>query len=217
MSDILYQIASYLAFLPILIAAYHHKYLSKSLWWYAVGLLLISIYGIISIKLGEQRINNHFMIYINACSNIVIRTFFFYSFVTSQKHRKSLVIFLIVFLLGVCIDIYIHGIYMNQYLFMIIDVWASYFFLVCLNQILKDENIESLRNYPMFWITVGTLMFVIFDFFLMVSNGWLYAVNRVFFFMLWDYITPIFMFIRIILVSIGYWKTKYYAENLTNS
>lgn len=217
MSDILYQTASYLAFLPILIAAYHYNYLSKSLWWYAIGLLFISICGIISIKLGEQRINNHFMIYINACSNIIIRTFFFYSFITSQKHRKSLVIFLIIFLLGVCADIYIHGIYMNQYLFMIIDVWASYFFLVCLNQILKDENIESLRNYPMFWITVGTLMFVIFDFFLMVSNGWLYAVNRVFFFMLWDYITPIFMFIRIILVSIGYWKTKYYAKNLASS
>lgn len=217
MSDILYQIASYLAFLPILIAAYRHKYLSKSLWWYALGLLVISICGIVSIKLGEQHINNHFMIYINACSNIIIRTFFFYSFITSQKHKKTLIFFLIVFLLGVCTDIYLHGIYMNQYLFMIIDVWASYFFLVSLNQILKDESIESLRNYPMFWVTIGTLMFVIFDFFLMVSNGWLYAVNRVFFFMLWDYITPIFMFIRIILVSIGYWKTKYYAENLTNS
>lgn len=216
MSDILYQIASYLAFLPILIAVYRHKYLSKSLWWYAAGLLFISICGIISIKLGEQHINNHFMIYINACSNIIIRTFFFYSFITSQKHKKALIFFLIVFLLGVCADIYLHGIYMNQYLFMIIDVWASFFFLVCLNQILKDESIESLRNYPMFWVTIGTLMFVIFDFFLMVSNGWLYAVNRVFFFMLWDYITPIFMFIRIILVSIGYWKTKYYAKNLAN-
>lgn len=217
MSDVLYQIASYMAFLPILIAAYRHNYLSKSLWWYAVGLLLISICGIISIKLGEQHINNHFMIYINACSNIIIRSIFFYAFITSKKHKNFLLIFLIIFLLGVCMDICVHGIYMNQFLFMVIDVWASYFFLVCLNQILKDESIESLRNYPMFWVTIGTLMFVIFDFFLMVSNGWLYAVNRVFFFMLWDYITPIFMFIRIILVSIGYWKSKFHAENLANT
>lgn len=216
MSDILYQIASYLAFLPILIAAYRYKYLSTSLWWYAVGLLFISICGIISIKLGEHRINNHFMIYINAGSNIIIRTLFFYTFISLKKYKKFLILFLISFLLGICADIHIHGIYMNQYLFMIIDVWASFFFLVSLNQILKDENIDSLRNYPMFWVTTGTLIFVVFDFFLMVSNGWLYAVNRVFFFMLWDYITPIFMFIRIIWVSIGYWKTKYYAENLTN-
>ncbi len=217
MSHLLYQISLYLAFLPVIIGFFLFKYLNKSLKWYLLGMLVGLICGIISAKLGEQRINNHLMIYVNACSNIIIRTFFFYSYFNSKKHRQSLVVFLIAFLSGVCVDIFIQGIYMNQYLFMIIDVWATYFFLIALNQILKDENIESLRNYPMFWVTVGTLIFAVFDFFLAVSNGWLYAVNRVFFFMLWDYITPIFMFIRIIFVSIGYWKTKYHAENLASS
>lgn len=217
MSDLLYQIAIYLAFLPIIIGFFLFKYLNKSLKWYLLGMLVGSICGIISVKLGQQRINNHFMIYINACTNIIIRTFFFHSFLDSKKHQQFLLFFLIVFLSGVCVDIFIQGIYMNQYLFMVIDVWATYFFLITLNQILKDENIEYLRNYPMFWVTVGTLIFAIFDFFLAVSNGWLYAVNRAFFFMLWDYITPIFMFIRIILVSIGYWKTKYCAKNLANT
>lgn len=213
MSDILYKIASYLAFLPILIAIYRYKYLNKTLWWYVAGLLTLNICGIISIKLSEQHINNHFMMYINACSNIILRTFFFESFIISKTYKKTLFFTLIAFLIGVCADIFVHGIYMNQYLFMIIDVWAIYFFLVCLNQILKDDSIESLRDFPLFWIVIGTLFFVIFDFFLSVSNGWLYAVNREFFFMLWDYITPIFMFIRIVFVCIGYWKTKKYEQN----
>lgn len=217
MSDILYKIASYAAFLPMLIAMFHYKYLDKSLWWYLAGLLSYNICSVISMKLGEHHINNHFMIYVSGCSIMIFRTFFFYTFISSKTYQKSSVISLFIYLLWVCVDIYLHGIYMNQYLAIVADVWIIFFLLISLNQILKDESIDSLRNFPMFWIIVGTLIFVIFDFFLAVSNGWLYAVNREFFFMLWDYITPFFIFIRIIFVSIGYWKTKKYTENLVKT
>lgn len=217
MSDWLYQLALYANYIPMIVALFNYKYLTKSIIWFLAGSLVTSICGIISVELGNQHINNYFMMYVNACTNILFRTAFFYTIIPSKNHQKKLIFCLLVYLLGVCIDIFIHGIYMNQYLFMVTNVWDICFSLVALKQILKDENIESLRNFPIFWLVIGTLFFVIFDFFLSVSNGWLYAVNRVFFFMLWDYITPIFMFIRIILVSIGYWKTKYYAENLANS
>jgi hypothetical protein len=214
MSDWLYQLALYANYIPIIVAIVHYKYLNKAIVWFLVGSLVTSICGIISIKLGDRHINNHFMMYVNACTNILLRTGFFYSFIHSNNYRKALIFCLIAYLSGVCVDIAIHGIYMNQYLFMVANVWAIFFFLVALNQILKDESIESLRDLPIFWLIIGTLFFVIFDFFLSVSNVWLYAVNRAFFFLLWDYITPIFMFISIIIMSIGYWKTKKYAENL---
>ncbi len=217
MSDWLYKIASYASYLPILIALYHYKYLDKSLWWYMAGLLAFNSFGIISMKLGDNHINNHFMTYVNACSILILRALFFYSFLTSKNYHKAIIISVIVYLSGVCIEIYVHGIYLNQYLSMVLDVWLTFFLLVSLNQILKDETIESLRNLPMFWIIIGTLIFVIFDFFVSVTNGWLYAVNRSFLFLLWDYIVPIFMFIRIIFVSIGYWKTKKYVENLVKT
>lgn len=216
MSDILYKIASYAAFLPILIALFHYKYLNKSLWWYLAGLMSYSLCSIVSIKLSEQHINNHFMIYVSGCSIMVFRTFFFYTFIGKNIYQKAAIFSSIAYLLWVCIDIYLHGIYMNQYLAIVADVWIIFFLLISLNQILQDEYIESLRSLPIFWVIVGTLIFVVFDFFLAVSNGWLYAVNRAFFFMIWDYITPFFIFIRIVFVSIGYWKTKFYAENLIN-
>jgi hypothetical protein len=155
--------------------------------------------------------------YVNACSILLFRTAFFYSVIQSKIFKNILIFFLITYLSVVCIDIYVHGIYMNQYLFMVANVWGIFFFLVALNQILKDESIESLRDLPIFWVIIGTLFFLIFDLFLAVSNVWLYAVNRSFLFLLWDYITPIFMFIRIVFVSIGYWKTKNYNENLVKT
>lgn len=217
MADWLYQFALYANYIPIIVALFHFKYLNKAMVWFLVGSLVTAICGIISVKLGDYHINNHFMMYVNACTNIILRTGFFNETIPSNKHRKTLIVCLIAYLSGVCIDIAIHGIYMNQYLFMVANVWTIFFFLVALNQILKDENIESLRDFPVFWLIVGTLFFSIFDFFLSVSNAWLYAVNRVFFFLLWDYITPIFMFISTIIVSIGYWKTKKYNENLVKT
>lgn len=217
MADWLYQFALYANYIPIIVALFQFKYLNKAMVWFLVGSLVTAICGIISVKLGDYHINNHFMMYVNACTNIILRTGFFNETIPSNKHRKTLIVCLIAYLSGVCIDIAIHGIYMNQYLFMVANVWTIFFFLVALNQILKDENIESLRDFPVFWLIIGTLFFSIFDFFLSVSNAWLYAVNRVFFFLLWDYITPIFMFISTIIVSIGYWKTKKYNENLVKT
>lgn len=214
MSDLLYKVAIYLDFLPILIGLIRYKHLNKPLIWY-LGLLIISkICSVISVKLGEEHINNHFMIYINAASSFILQTSFFYLLINSKNSKNILIVCLIAYLLGICVDIYLHGIYMNQYLFMISDFWAVIFLLVCLNQILHDETIDSLRSYPIFWIVTGSLFYYIFDFFLSVSNDWLYAINRSFFFLLWDYITPIFLFLKTIIVSIGYWKTKYYDENL---
>jgi hypothetical protein len=214
MSDWLYKIASYASYLPIIVALYHHKYLSKSLWWYMFGLLAFNTCGIISIQLGENHINNHFMTYVSACSVLILRAVFFFTFLRSIFYKNIIIYSVIIYLLGVCVEIYLHGIYLNQYLAIVLDIWLAFFLLLCLNQILKDENIESLRDLPIFWILIGTLIFVLFDFFVSVTNGWLYAVNRSFLFILWDYIVPIFMFIRIAMVSIGYWKTKKYAENL---
>lgn len=214
MSDWLYQLALYANYIPIIIALIHYKYLDKTIIWFVMGNLVSSVCGIISVKLGEHHINNHFMIYINACSNFIIQTIFFYILLSSKNYRIALIFCLIAYLSGVCIDIFVNGIYMNQYLFMVANIWAIFFFLVVLNQILKDENIESLRNFPLFWIVIGTLIYVIFDFFVSVTNGWLYAVNRTFFLLLWDYLVPIFMFIRIVFVSVGYWKAKKYVEYL---
>ncbi len=217
MADWLYKILLYGAFVPILIALIRHKYLDKALWFYFYGLLSALICGIISVKLGQKHINNHFMMYVNSGLTIILKTLFFYSFIQSKQLKNSLLLFLIIYLIGNGIDIYIHGIYMNQYLSIVSDVWITFFLLVCLNQILKDETIVSLRDLPMFWVIIGTLIFIIFDFFLAIANDWLYAVNRSFLFLLWDYITPLFMFILILFVSIGYWKTKKYAENLAKT
>ncbi|WP_188771571.1 hypothetical protein [Emticicia aquatilis] len=217
MSDWLYKISSYSLFLPILIAVYNHKYISSSLWWYFGGLLLANLNSIISIKLSEHGINNHFMIYVSACCTMIFRTFFFYTLLKSKIYKQILLFSLIIYLSGICIDLYLHGIYMNQYLFLVFNIWTIIFFLVALNQILKDESIESLREFPLFWVIIGTLIFQIFDLLLTALNSWLYNLNRSFIFFLWDYIVPIFIFIRVIFVSIGYWKTKYYAENLANS
>ena len=213
MSDWLYQLSSYAEFLPILIALFRVKYLDKGLLWFFGGMLMASIYGVISIKLGENGINNHFMIYVNASTNFIFRTLFFYVILKSKFSKNLIVFTLFAYLIGVMIDISIHGIYMNQYLFGISDLLMTAFLLIALNQILKDENIDSLRKYPLFWIVLGTLIYVIFDFLLAIANGWLYSVNRQFFFLLWDYITPIFSFIKIIMLSIGFWLTKKYRSD----
>jgi hypothetical protein len=214
MSDWLYQISSYAEFLPILIALFHLKYLEKGLKWYLGGMIMASIYGLISIKLGENGINNHFMIYINAATNFIFRTFFFIYIFNSVWSKRLVVSSLIVYLSGICVDIAVHGIYMNQYLFGVSDLLMTVFLILALSQILKDDKVESLRNYPLFWIVLGTLIYVIFDFLLAVANGWLYTVNRQFFFILWDYITPVFGFIKIALLCVGFWKTKKYYASL---
>jgi uncharacterized membrane protein len=214
MSVWLYKISLYLAFLPILIALFRYKYLSNPFWWYFLGLLVGKICGVISIKLGEQHFNNHFMMYVNAGLLLIFQSIFFYQILESKFSKKVLLFFIVAYYLGMCLDIFLHGIYMNQYLFMILDVWQTVYCLIILNQILKDESIESLRQDPLFWIILGTLFYTIFDFILSVSSSWLYAVNRTFFFLIWDFITPIFMLFKTILVSVGYWKTKNYAQNL---
>lgn len=217
MNDWLYQTAVYAEYLPILVALFRFNYLDKTLKWFLVGTLISTICSIISIKLGEKGINNHFMIYVNASTLFIFRTLFFYTFFYSKKTKKVLIFCLAIYLIAIGIGIFTNGIYMNEYLFSIYDCWLILFCLVALQQILNDESIEYLRNYPNFWIVIGTLFFIIFDLLLTILNSWLYAVNRVFFFMLWDYFVPIFMFIRIIILCIGFWKTKKYAESLVKT
>jgi hypothetical protein len=208
----LYQSAVYGLIIPILIGVYHRKFLDRSLRWFLMSIISVYVCSIISVKLSKKGINNHFMMYINASLIMLFRTLFFHTFIQSKIVKITLIFLLIAYFSGVCIDIYLHGIYMNQYLFVVSNTWATIFLLISINQILKDENIESLRGFPVFWILIGTMIFVIFDFLLSVLSAWLNMVNRTFLFLLWDYITPIFMFIRIILISVGFWITKKYAQ-----
>lgn len=208
MNDWLYQFAVYAEYFPILLALLCIKSLDKSLIWFLIGSILSTIGSIISLKLSQKGINNHFMIYVNASILFTFRTFFFYHFLHSKKLKIVLIVLLIAYLLLVITDIFMKGIHMNELLFSIYDVWLIIFCLISLNQIFNDETIESLRQYPHFWIILGTLIFIIFDFLLTLLNSWLYAVNRRFFFVLWDYIVPIFMLIRVMMLSIGFWKTK---------
>jgi hypothetical protein len=210
MDDWLYQTAVYAEYLPIVIALARLKYLDNALKWFLFGTLISTFCSIISMKLGEKGINNHFMIYINASTLFIFRTLFFYYLFQAKKIKKALIICLIIYLAIVLYDIFTNGIYMNEYLFSIYDIWLIIFCLIALYKILNDESIEYLRNYPSFWIIMGTLIFIIFDFLLTLLNSWLYAINRSFFFVLWNYIVPIFMIFRIIMLCIGFWKTKKY-------
>ncbi len=214
MNDWLYQFAVYAEYFPILLAFFRIKFLDKALKWFLLSGILSTFGSIISLQLSQRGINNHFMIYINASTLFITRTLFFYALFDSIKIKRILLICLVGYLILVGVFIFTKGIFMNEYLFSIYDIWITIFCLIGLNQILNDESIESLRNYPNFWILLGTLIFITFDFLLTLLNSWLYAVNRTFFFVLWDYIVPIFMLIRVVMLSIGYWKTKNYAQNL---
>lgn len=210
MKDWLYQFAVYAEYFPILLAIFCIKSLDKSLKWFLVGSILSTFGSIVSMKLGQNGINNHFMIYVNAITLFVFRTLFFYYFLNSQKLKTSLSICLLGYAVFVMVGILKKGIYMNELLFSVYDVWLIIFCLIALNQIFNDESIESLRTYPHFWIVLGTLIFIVFDFLLTLLNSWLYAVNRTFFFVLWDYIVPVFMLVRVIMLSIGFWQTRKY-------
>lgn len=214
MNDWLYKFAVYAEYIPILLALFRIKFLDKALKWFLVGSILSTFGSIASLQLSQRGINNHFMIYVNASTLFIFRTFFFYTLFSSSKIKRTLVFCLICYLVFVCVFIFMKGFFMNEYLFSIYDIWLIIFCLISLNQILNDETIESLRNYPIFWIILGTLIFITFDFLLTLLNSWLYAVNRTFFFVLWDYIVPIFMLFRVIMLCIGFWITKKYAQNL---
>ncbi|MFN3847860.1 MAG: hypothetical protein ACK4NY_00455 [Spirosomataceae bacterium] len=214
MNDWLYQFAVYAEYFPILLAIFCIKSLDKSLKWFLLGSILSTFGSIVSLKLSQRGINNHFMIYVNATTLFIFRTLFFYYFLDSKKLKISLLVCLFSYLILVVFDIFTKGIYMNELLFSIYDVWLIIFCLISLNQIFNDESIESLRAYPHFWIVLGTLIFIVFDFLLTLLNNWLYAVNRNFFFVLWDYIVPIFMLIRVVMLSVGFWLTRKYRLSL---
>lgn len=214
MNDWLYQFAVYAEYFPILLAIFCIKSLDKSLKWFLLGSILSTFGSIVSLKLSQKGINNHFMIYVNATTLFIFRTLFFYYFLDSKKLKISLLVCLFSYLILVVFDIFTKGIYMNELLFSIYDVWLIIFCLISLNQIFNDESIESLRAYPHFWIVLGTLIFIVFDFLLTLLNNWLYAVNRNFFFVLWDYIVPIFMLIRVVMLSVGFWLTRKYRLSL---
>lgn len=171
-------------------------------------MFLGNLCSMISIYLGEHNINNYFMIYVNACINLAFRALFFYAILKSKLAQKTIIGFSLAYLIFVGLDIYLNGIYMNEKLFLISDLWVTVFCLLCLNQIIRDDRLDSLSKLPIFWVLLGTLIYVVYDFMLTLSNAWLYTINREIFFIIWDYITPIFLIIKIILIFTGLWISK---------
>ncbi len=177
-------------------------------------MFLGNICSMISIYLGEHNINNYFMIYVNACINLTFRALFFYAILQSKLSKKSIIGFGLGYFMFVGVDIYLNGIYMNEKLFLVSDLWVTVFCLISLNQIIRDDSLDSLSKLPIFWVLIGTLIYVVYDFMLTLCNAWLYAINREIFFIIWDYITPIFLMIKITLICIGLRMSKrHYFKN----
>lgn len=208
LNDIFLYGSLFMGVIPLGMALYNVAFLNPQHKW-VMGKIIFHLLIVCISVFVRFSIPNFFLNYI-LCAGLAITIYFiFIDYFTNLKLKIIFSISTYLYVVFLLIDAFVlSGIntYKN-FSFTLFSFWALTVIFIYLGQIFRNMNIRSLRDYPMFWITIGmgiTYSTSLLHFFLASSS--LFTNLKLFF--LTENITLMGNVAGTMLQTIGFWKCR---------
>ncbi len=159
--DLFYQVPIYLSLLMCLL---HYGKLDppyvKHFAWFLLFTALVETTGY---YLARQSINNHWLYNLFTVVQFFFLAFIYYQAIDAARVKKAILVLSCLFLALCLVTAFLWQGWktFDQYLFaaggMIILLWIGLYFI----QLMMNPQFPELKQYPMFWISVGLLFYFI--------------------------------------------------------
>jgi hypothetical protein len=158
------------------------KHLPENFKWIAIyGISIapsIALNYFVYLVLG---MNNRFLHHIYLHSDFLLFSLFFYSTLNNVKHKKSVVVFALIYVFCAIMDYTFFESFWTENpdnLFFITQSWMLILSLLAYYQIYTESKIIQLGKSPLFWIVSALFFYHSTSFFLNVTNNlWSYNIE----------------------------------------
>jgi len=212
-------ISSLVVFLPLIIIILRKKYLTKELkilFLYVIASIGFEIFSITWAKI--LHIPNHFILNTFALTEgILISSIFQEAFINKKLKKNTFILIIIYTLVSIYLFIMPNGFFkfnsiVNALSCLLIIVWVFVYFY----QLLQTLQVIKLYTLPLFWISVGCLLYFSGTLFIFLySDTILFQKEPILYYQLWN-IYYVLLFVFRVLLAIGLWFSKT-AFQLSNS
>ena len=166
-------IASSLSLLiPLSIGAFRYKYLQiEGKIIYAYLLLTLLIMEIIMWYTSLKSMQNHYLINAFVPLEFLILSYVFWITLKTPIYRKILLLILVIIITFIIISDFINIEHFNRFNSIANAVpylGLMFFVIMYFYELLKELHIVKLSIHPMFWISVGVILYVSINFFLYI-------------------------------------------------
>lgn len=207
----LVYISSSVVFLPLIIILLRKKYLTKELKIFFLYLIASIIFEVFCILWGRiLHRPNHFILNTFALAECIILSFTFREvFISENVKRIALVLTSIYALVSIYLFLMPNGFFkfnsiVNTISCLLIIIWVFVYFY----QLLQTLQVIKLYTIPLFWISVGCLLYFSGTLFIFLySDIILWQKQPVLYYQLWT-IYYILLFVFRILLAVGLWFSK---------
>lgn len=199
----LIYIANYIVIVPIVVAVFFYKYLTRELKILLLGLSISFIFDVLIVYFSAK----YLFIYIFSIIDTLTIAWMF-SVLIFRKRIQYLILTCAFFLVGfIVIDaFYISGLENNGFSNALSKVYLLIITIYYFSLLLQNESIEDFKTQPLFWICIGLLSYHSIGLFDVFSKAML-SYSQYFylqFYMIWC-IAAIFMYSCF---AVAFWKSK---------
>lgn len=159
--DVFCEISAYSAGIPIILSFFYFKRYNRTIRFLFYYLYISAIFDLISILLAEYKLNNILFAHLDTLSQIVFLGVFYYYSLKIQLIRKSVILITICLALFTIINgIFIQGFdHFNSYSRTAGNIFLIFPPLFYFYEVFIQDKIVRIEKEPMFWISVGTLIY----------------------------------------------------------
>ncbi|MDR6561118.1 MULTISPECIES: hypothetical protein [unclassified Arcicella] len=204
-------VSSSVVFLPLIIILLRKKYLTKELkilFLYIIASILFEIFSVTWGKILHKP--NHFILNIFALTEgVLISCVFQEAFINKKLKRITFIIISIYVLVSIFLFAMPNGFFkfnsiVNTISCLLIIIWVFVYFY----QLLQTLQVIKLYMLPLFWISVGSLLYFSGTLFIFLySDTILFQKVPILYYQLWN-IYYVLLFVFRILLAVGLWFSK---------
>lgn len=149
-------LATYIVIVPILVALYFYKYLSEELKILLWGLVIVFILDIMILFFDAK---NSFL-YLFSLTDALMFSWLYSKVISNEKISRWVFNTGIFFVPLIALDaIFISGIFENGISNFLVKLYLIILVLYFLTQLFQEESSRNLSEQPIFWISLGVLMY----------------------------------------------------------
>ncbi len=204
-------IASFALFCPLIIAIFRRRYLTnelKVLFLYLIASIITEILGNVFARV--LHIPNHFILNTFAVLECILISFIFQEvFINKNLKRVAFILIIIYTLVSIYLFIMPDGFFkfnsiVNTISCLLIIIWVFAYFY----QLLQTLQVIKLYTIPLFWISVGCLLYFSGTLFIFLySDTILFQKEPILYYQLWN-IYYVLLFVFRFLLAVGLWFSK---------